>query len=74
VGGIPELLPPENMVPAGDVDALARKIREVVTNPARMACMSARSLEKAQGYREEVLRKRRITFYRYVRDETETWL
>ena len=30
VGGIPELLPPEDMVPPGDVSALAEKIREVI--------------------------------------------
>ena len=74
VGGIPELLPPEDMVPPGDVIALARKIREVVTNSERMARMSARNLEKAQEYREEVLRERWIAFYRYVRERTEAWL
>jgi glycosyltransferase involved in cell wall biosynthesis len=73
-GGIPELLPPEDMVPPGDVTALARKIREVVTNLERMIRMSARNLEKAQEYRDEVLNKRRTAFYRYVRERTEAWL
>jgi glycosyltransferase involved in cell wall biosynthesis len=74
VGGIPELIPSEDMVLPGDAAALASKIREVVTNPKRMATMSARNLEKAQNYRDEVLQKRRIKFYRYVRDKTQTWI
>lgn len=73
-GGIPELLPPEDIVPPGNVMALAHKIREVVTDPKRLACMSARNLEKAQEYKEDVLRERRIAFYRYVRERTEAWL
>jgi glycosyltransferase involved in cell wall biosynthesis len=74
VGGIPELLPIEDMVTPGDVDALASKIREVVTDPERMARMSARNLEKAREYRDELLREKRIAFYRYVRQQTESWL
>jgi glycosyltransferase involved in cell wall biosynthesis len=74
VGGIPELLTPEDMVPPGDVAALANKIQEVVTNPERMVRMSARNLEKAKEYREEVLHERRNTFYCYVREATEAWL
>jgi glycosyltransferase involved in cell wall biosynthesis len=74
VGGTHELLPSEDMVPCGDVIALVRKIREVVTNPERMARMSARNLEKAKGYREEALRERWTAFYRYVRERTEAWL
>ncbi len=73
VGGIPELLPPEDMVPPENVTALAAKIREVVTNPERMARMSARNLEKAKDYREETLRDRRNDFYRYLRDQTKAW-
>jgi hypothetical protein len=74
VGGIPELLPAEDMVSSGDVEALARKIREVVTNPQRMAEMSARNLETAKQYRDEFLQKKRIAFYRHVREITEAWL
>ncbi len=74
VGGIPELLPPEDMVPPGNAEALAAKIREVVGDPARMAHMSARNLQKAGEYREKVLRGRRIAYYQYLRDRTEEWL
>jgi glycosyltransferase involved in cell wall biosynthesis len=74
VGGFPELLPPEDLVPPGNVPALASKIRQVVTDPQRMASMSARNLEKSKEYRDELLQKRRIAFYRYLRENTEAWL
>ncbi|MEG4247881.1 glycosyltransferase family 4 protein [Microcoleus sp. Pol10D4] len=74
VGGIPELLPDEDMVSPGNVNALASKIREVVTDPDRMAQMSARNLEKAKEYTDEVLRQQRLVFYRYVREQTEACL
>lgn len=74
VGGFPELLPPEDLVPPGNVPALASKIREVVTDPQRMARMSARNWEKSKEYRDEVLQNRRIAFYRYLRETTEAWL
>ncbi|HAZ49447.1 MAG TPA: glycosyl transferase family 1 [Cyanobacteria bacterium UBA11369] len=74
VGGFPELLPPEDLVPPGNVPALASKIREVVTDPARMARMSARNWEKSKQYRDELLQKRRIAFYRYIRETTGAWL
>jgi glycosyltransferase involved in cell wall biosynthesis len=74
VGGIPELLASEDMVLPGDVSALARKIREVVTDQERMARMSARNLEKAKEYTDEVLHEQRTAFYRYVRERTQKWL
>jgi glycosyltransferase involved in cell wall biosynthesis len=74
VGGIPELLEAEDLVPPGDVRALAVKIREVVTDPERMARTSARNLETARDFREEVLRKRRVEFYRQVKERTQSWI
>ncbi|PSB16451.1 glycosyl transferase family 1 [filamentous cyanobacterium Phorm 46] len=74
VGGIPELLSPEDLVPPGDAAALASKICEVAIDRDRMAQMSARNLNKAKEYTDEVLREWRIAFYRYVREKTEAWL
>jgi glycosyltransferase involved in cell wall biosynthesis len=74
VGGIPELLPPENLVVPGDAAGLARKIKEVLADPERVARMSARNLNKAREYHTDILHKRRIEFYRYVRQKTEAWL
>src|SRR5215217_3346231 len=74
VGGIPELLPDEDMVPPNDAGALARKIQEVRGDPMRMIRMSARNIEKAKEYREEILHERRVSFYKHVRRTTEAWL
>jgi glycosyltransferase involved in cell wall biosynthesis len=74
VGGIPELLAGEDLVPPGNRSALAAKIHTVATDPQRLARMSARNLEEAKQYGEAVLRPRRLAFYRHVRDMTRTWL
>jgi glycosyltransferase involved in cell wall biosynthesis len=74
VGGIPELLAPEDLVPPGDPKALAAKIREVLADSDRRARMSARNLARARDYREALLGERRLAFYRYVRARTEAWL
>jgi len=73
VGGIPELLPPEDMVPPDDMPSLSRKIREVVADPERMARMSERNVAKSGEYREEVLRDLRLRFYGHLRETTECW-
>src|SRR4029077_15077047 len=67
VGGIPELLPAEDMVPPNDASALARKIREVLADPSRLVRMSARNLEKAREYRYDVLSERRRVFYEKIK-------
>jgi glycosyltransferase involved in cell wall biosynthesis len=73
VGGIPELLPPDDLVPPGDVEALALKLREVVTDPQRMTRMSKRNLETAHDYHEHLLHQRRRAFYEHVRSVTADW-
>jgi len=67
-GGIPELLAPEDMVPPDDAAALARKIREVTSDPERMARSSARNLERARLYHANALREPRNRFYQHVRE------
>jgi glycosyltransferase involved in cell wall biosynthesis len=67
IGGIPELLAPADLVPAGDAKALAGKIMEVAVNPARMKEMARRNLEKAQEFSPEHLKEVRRDFFRYVR-------
>jgi glycosyltransferase involved in cell wall biosynthesis len=74
VGGIPELLSPEEMVPPGDSASLAQKICEVVTDRQRMARLSARNLHKVQEYRDDTLNERRFAFYRHLRETTQAWL
>lgn len=74
VGGIPELLPPEDMVPPGKPRLLAEKIKEVLSDPARLSAMSAVNLLKAKEYRDSVLEERRREMFRHLRAETEEWL
>jgi glycosyltransferase involved in cell wall biosynthesis len=74
VGGIPELLPPEDLVRPDDPHALAAKIREIASSPERMAAMSIRNLRRAADFRADVLHDKWLEFYRYVRDRTEEWL
>ena len=74
VGGIPELLPPEDMVPPGNAEVLAAKIQKVVQDPKRMAAMSQRNLQKAREFHDDALRQRRNMFYAAVKRETEIWL
>lgn len=73
VGGIPELLPSEDLVAADDAPGLAKKIHEVLADPARMRRMSARNLEKAREY-AEAPGERRLAFYREFKLRTQAWL
>ena len=66
-GGMPELLPGEDLVPPGDADALRDKIIEVLGDPERMSNMSARNLRVASDYRSDVLAPRRRAMYMHLR-------
>jgi glycosyltransferase involved in cell wall biosynthesis len=72
VGGIPELLPPADLVPAGDAAALARVVAAVLGDPARMTVSSARNLRRAHDYATTSLAGRRDAFYRAVASRTRT--
>jgi glycosyltransferase involved in cell wall biosynthesis len=74
VGGIPELLSAGDLVPPGDAEALAARIMEIAHDPERRAAMSARNLEHAREYRDDVLQPRRLAFYREVEAATSRWL
>lgn len=73
VGGIPELLAPEVLFPRGDAAALARKIREVISDPIRMARLSAENLANARNYHDSILSARRRDFFTHVRESTQQW-
>ncbi len=70
VGGIPELLPEEDVVPPGDAKALAAKIRAVLADRDRLTRMAARNLEVAREFREELLEARRCEFYEELKRVT----
>jgi glycosyltransferase involved in cell wall biosynthesis len=74
VGGIPELLESPYLVAPNDAESLAQKIMRLASDPSEMAAASARNLEKASEYGEEILAKRRLAFYQYVRQTTAEWM
>ena len=74
VGGIPELLATEDMVPPNDASALARKIREVLADPSRMYGCRRATWRKRGNIPSMVPTRRRERFYEHVRAQTEAWL
>ena len=52
VGGIPELLRGEELVPPNDPEALAAKIQEVLSDSERMKMLSQRNLDLAGQFTE----------------------
>jgi len=73
VGGFPELLAADELVPPNDVSALAKTITELLRDPARMARLSRRNLAVAARYTADVLQSRRIAFYEHLRGMTEAY-
>jgi glycosyltransferase involved in cell wall biosynthesis len=71
VGGIPELLAADDLVPPNDPEALARKIMEVTADPQRMKAMSERNLARAKQFDPNTLRDVRRVFYEYVRAHSQ---
>lgn len=67
VGGIPELLPDEDLFPVDDVGALADKIVEILGDPVRYLAASKRNLESSRQYASTILFKRRTAYYQAVR-------
>jgi glycosyltransferase involved in cell wall biosynthesis len=72
VGGIPELLASEDLVPPGDVETLAVKITSLIRNPDTLMKMMHRNLQAVRNYRADELNWRRIEFYKRVRDGVNT--
>lgn len=73
VGGIPELLADEDIVPPADAKALAAKIEEVLADVSRLEQMARRNLQSAKDYTRSRLEKKRIEFYSKVAEITKQW-
>ena len=69
--GMPEILLQSDLVPKDDHRQLADKIYEVLSDPARMCEMSKRNIETAKNYSAEVLSKRKLDFYKWLRKYIE---
>ncbi|GHG01465.1 hypothetical protein GCM10017783_12070 [Deinococcus piscis] len=70
VGGIPELIPDEYLVPAGDAAALARVWGALAADPEALSRASARNLNLAHEYADDVLDRGREAFRQVVRAQT----
>ncbi len=68
VGGIKELLAKEYRVAPKNHEVLAEKIAEVIDDPERLAAMSHTNFEKAKEYKPEVMNRRKMEFWQYIRD------
>lgn len=73
VGGIPELLDAEDLVPAGDPQKLADAIIAVGCSRARMEAMSRRCLDRAREFEQSRLAEPWRNFLGAVRDATDLW-
>ncbi len=73
VGGIPELLAAEDLVPPADAAALARKIQQMAQDPGRRMRSGEQNLRKAREYHEAHLRRRRDQHYSFLKSRTEAW-
>jgi glycosyltransferase involved in cell wall biosynthesis len=67
VGGIPELLDPQDLVPANDPTVLAQTILRVANDRERMQAMSLRNLERAKEFSPDLLRNVRQSFYKSLK-------
>jgi glycosyltransferase involved in cell wall biosynthesis len=62
VGGIPELLEPEELFPVGNASSLAALIASVASDSERLARMSERNAEKSRLFAPELLNRKRLAF------------
>ncbi len=66
-GGIPELLEKEDLVAVGDIAGLADKMIEVMSNPDRLAEMSARNFRRAKDFRVDLTKIKKLAFWQYIK-------
>jgi len=72
VGGVPELLPVEAMVPVGDATALAHAIDALAASPQRRRALAAQNRERARPFRTSQRQQRMSEFYRALRSAAGT--
>jgi glycosyltransferase involved in cell wall biosynthesis len=70
IGGIPELLHREDLVPPDNAPRLAELISQVFSDQERLCRMSARNLAKAHSYSAAILAGKRQLFFKAVKDLT----
>ncbi|MBK8915348.1 MAG: glycosyltransferase family 4 protein [Phycisphaerales bacterium] len=78
VGGTAELVDEPERIEPGSTDVmaatLARRVIDLLRDPARRERLSARNLAMAAAYHERELSQRRRRMYEHLRKETERWM
>ncbi|HNW34968.1 MAG TPA: glycosyltransferase [Candidatus Ozemobacteraceae bacterium] len=70
VGGVPEILQKEAIVPPADLPALAAKLNEVCDDAARLNALAAENYKTAGRFRKERLRPALRAFLERVREKS----
>jgi phosphatidyl-myo-inositol dimannoside synthase len=68
VGGVPDILYPDELVPPGDANALARTIAGYMGDRQRLAAASQRGFDTAMGWRLDVMQAHKRAFFAAVRE------
>lgn len=71
VGGVPELLDRECLVPPDAPEPLADKITAILDDEARRRLLALRNLYRAKDFQAHLLRAKRDAFLEHLRDATE---
>ena len=66
VGGIPELLDKEALIPKDDVTALVNKIEYMAGHVGFTTDQARRNFERAARFSDRVLQEKRESFYQYL--------
>jgi glycosyltransferase involved in cell wall biosynthesis len=69
VGGIPELLEPDDLVKPGDPEALAKQIMHKLSSPSELARMTHRNLAMAKNYQPEQSQASEFAFLHAIRNQ-----
>lgn len=67
IGGIPELLPPENLFPAGNISALTEKIVAIAQNPGQLAQMSQCSFDRSRQHWPDAIDRAKKLFWERIK-------
>ena len=74
VGGVPELVREDELIPHSKPEILAAKIQELMKDPERCTRLAAENYDIAKDYMDHILNERRRQFYQVVRDNTRQWV
>lgn len=68
IGGIPELLEEQALIPINNAKRLADKIEDFLLTPGLADTQAKRNLKESQNYACQILETRRMEFYQYLKE------